>query len=87
MGYHVEALNKAIKALETITKYKDVYAIGYEAGVKATNIDCGVVWEERIDAIKADIDKQTEIHADGEFYIKNIDVKRIISKHCGGENE
>lgn len=70
-----------------ISLLKDTYAIGYKDGVKATNVDCGVVWEERIDAIKADIDKQTEIHSDGEFYIKNIDVKRIIDKHCGGDNE
>ena len=34
-------------------------------------------WEK----VKADIDKLTEIHNDGEFYIKNIDVKRIIVKH------
>ena len=81
------ALEMAIKALETIPKYKNAYNKGYDAGVKTTNVDCGVVWEERIDAIKADIDKQTEIHADGEFYIKNIDVKRIISKHCGGDKE
>ena len=70
-----------------ISLLKDTYAIGYKDGVKATNVDCGVVWEERIDAIKADIDKQTEIHSDGEFYIKNIDVKRIIDKHCGGDDE
>ena len=70
-----------------ISLLKDAWRDGYEAGVKATNVDCGVVWEERIDAIKADIDKQTEIHADGEFYIKNIDVKRIISKHCGGDTD
>ena len=82
-----DALEMAIKALETIPKYKDAYGKGWDDGAKATNVDCGVVWEERIDAIKTDIDKQTEIHSDGEFYIKNIDVKRIIDKHCGGDNE
>lgn len=48
-----------------------------------------IAWEKEyskismsiIDDIKADIDEQSEIHADGEFYIKNIDVKRIINKH------
>ena len=34
-------------------------------------------WEK----CKLEIDKQTEIHVDGELYIKNIDVKRIIDKH------
>lgn len=82
-----EAHYMSIKALETIPKYKDAYNKGWDDGAKATNVDCGFVWEERIDAIKTDIDKQTEIHSDGEFYIKNIDVKRIIDKHCGGENE
>ncbi len=32
-----------------ISLLKDTYAIGYEDGVKATNVDCGVVWEERSD--------------------------------------
>ena len=31
-----------------ISLLKDTYAIGYEDGVKATNVDCGVVWEDRI---------------------------------------
>ncbi len=34
-------------------------------------------WEK----VKAEIDEKTEIHSDGEFYIKNFDVKRIIDKH------
>lgn len=33
------------------------------------------------DKIRAEIDRKTEIHSDGEFYIKNIDVKRIIDKY------
>lgn len=36
MGYHVEALNIAIKALETIPKYKDAYNKGWDDGAKAT---------------------------------------------------
>ena len=34
-----------------------------------------------LDKIRAEIDHVTEIHSDGEFYIKNIDVKRIIDKY------
>ena len=34
-------------------------------------------WEK----VKEEIDEKTEIHSDGEFYIKNFDVKRIIDKH------
>lgn len=40
-----------------------------------------------LDKIRAEIDAQTEIHSDGEFYIKNIDVKRIINKYTKGEQE
>lgn len=36
MGYHVEALNMAIKALETIPKYKDAYGKGWDDGAKAS---------------------------------------------------
>lgn len=36
---------------------KEIYNIGYEDGVQATNVDCGVVWEERIEDIKAEIQK------------------------------
>ena len=36
---------------------------------------------EVLDKIRAEIDDATEIHSDGEFYIKNIDVKRIIDKY------
>ena len=34
-----------------------------------------------LDKIRAEIDDATEIHSDGELYIKNIDVKRIIDKY------
>ena len=37
--------------------------------------------EPILDKIRAEIDHVTEIHSDGEFYIKNIDVKRIIDKY------
>ena len=37
--------------------------------------------EPILDKIRAEIDDATEIHSDGEFYIKNIDVKRIIDKY------
>jgi hypothetical protein len=40
-----------------------------------------------IEQIRAEIDEQTEIHSDGEFYIKNIEVKRIIDKYMKGENK
>ena len=36
---------------------------------------------ELIDDIKADIDELSRIHADGEFYVTNFDVKRIVYKH------
>lgn len=38
-----------------------------------------------IEKIKAEIDEQTEIHSDGELYIKNIDVKRILAKYAEQE--
>ena len=88
------ALKMANKALETIPKYKDAYNKGYEAGVRATNIDCGVVWEERIDAIKAEAEKAKEQVYDApqdvyepDFYVREgIDfVLELIDKHCGGE--
>lgn len=80
---------KIIKVLHDIPKYKDAYAIGYNDGVKATNVDCGVVWEERIDAIKAEImalETQYPID-DNTPYISSQSVWKIINKHCGGENE
>ena len=74
-----------------IALLKDAYAIGYEDGVKATNVDFGVVWEERIDAIKAEIqevgyakDEYGSIRAD---VLKVCQVLSIIDKHCVGENE
>lgn len=85
MGYHVEALNKAIKALETIPKYKDAYNKGWDDGAKATNIDCGVVWEDRIDAIKDDIQSIFYPFKDGTGIVQ--EVLSIIDKHCGGDKE
>ena len=72
-----------------ISLLKDTYAIGYEDGVKATNVDCGVVWEERIDAIKAEI---KDLHNSHMIHFVSADgavdtVLEIIDRHCGGENE
>lgn len=39
--------------------------------------------DDAVEQIRAEIDEQTEIHSDGEFYIKNIEVKRIIDKYTG----
>ena len=72
---------------------KEAWAQGYKDGVHATNVDCGVVWEERIDAIKEEIkselleelwhDKDYEDEcAYNEGLLKAIS---IIDKHCGGE--
>ena len=40
-----------------------------------------------LEKIRAEIDEQTEIHSDGEFYIKNIDVKRILAKYAEPSEE
>ena len=74
---------------------KEIYNIGYEAGVHATNVDCGVVWEERIDAIKEEAEKAKEQVYDApqdvyepDFYVREgIDfVLELIDKHCVGDN-
>ena len=73
-----------------ISLLKDTYAIGYEDGVKATNVDCGVVWEERIDAIKADLSEEVKVYDTeyGKGYLAGIlTAQEVINKHCGGENE
>lgn len=36
---------------------------------------------EAWELVKQEIDEASEIHSDGEFYIKNFDVKRIIGRH------
>lgn len=75
-----ELKDKAIDLL------KEAWTQGYEDGVKATNVDCGVVWEERIDAIKAEImalEPQYPID-DNTPYISSQSVWKIINKHCGG---
>lgn len=78
------AVEKGIKALETIPKYKDAYGKGWIDGVNATNVDCGVVWEERIDAIKAEIQERQRTMMP---VIPVQEVFEIIDKHCGGDNE
>lgn len=46
-----------------------------------------------VEKMKKAIDEMTEIHSDGEFYIKNVDAKWIINKYLygaemsGGEEE
>lgn len=43
-------------------------------------------YSDAIEKMKKTIDEMTEIHSDGEFYIKNVDAKWIISKYlCGAE--
>lgn len=43
-------------------------------------------YSDAIGKMKKAIDEMTEIHSDGEFYIKNVDAKWIISKYlCGAE--
>ena len=67
---------------------KDIYNKGWKDGAEATAYHVELCEEENptiplsvLEDIKAEIDEQTEIHTDGEFYIKNIDVKRILDKH------
>ena len=67
---------------------KDIYNKGWKDGAEAIAYHVELCEEENptiplsvIEDIKAEIDEQTEIHTDGEFYIKNIDVKRILDKH------
>ena len=73
-----------------IALLKDTYAIGYEDGVKATNVDCGVVWEERIDAIKQEIrEAKSDNHAGGVLFIEQAyDIcLAIIDEHGGGDGK
>ena len=75
-----------------ISLLKDTYAIGYEDGVKATNVDCGVVWEERIDAIRDEIEEKRDLLMQQggvcEHSAYGLDYAiLIINAHCGGENE
>lgn len=74
---------------EVILHAKQIYAIGYQDGVEATNVDCGVVWEERIDAIREEIsDYEEEVfhrpNTDYEAYAAVRYCLDIIDKHCGG---
>ena len=80
---------------KVISLAKEIFNIGYEAGVKATNVDCGVVWEERIDAIKKDIEEYTGYIPIFDSYGNGVGYKEIklsadkiisiIDKHCGGD--
>ena len=80
---------KIIKVLSDIPKYKDAYNKGYEAGVNAVEICRDIAWEERIDAIKADIDKQYKWLMQTKHTLYDIDIafsgiKSFIDKHIGG---
>ena len=61
--------------------YDEGYSHGYIDGYKKAELDYAEERETMLDKIIAEIDDATEIHSDGEFYIKNIDVKRIIDKY------
>ena len=37
--------------------------------------------------VVSEVDKHTEIHSDGELYIKNFDVKKIIAEYKPKESE
>jgi hypothetical protein len=67
-----------------------IKALEQEPFINKSCISEGVCHEDKVkvlDKIRAELDEQTEIHSDGEFYIKNIDVKRIIDKYTKGESE
>ena len=65
---NLEAISKLLEQEpETVTEFADRCR------------ECGR--EKVLNKIRAEIDHVTEIHSDGEFYIKNIDVKRIIDKY------
>ena len=44
----------------------------------------GTSFDSVVKDIELDIDKLSRIHADGEFYVKNFDVKRVIDRHING---
>ena len=69
-----------------ISLLKDTYRQGYEDGVRATNVDCGVVWEERIDAIKEEIERVT-LFGTAYIPIEHGLLMAIIDKHIGGDKE
>ena len=37
--------------------------------------------------VVSEVDQHTEIHSDGEFYIKNFDVKKIIAEYRPKESD
>ena len=61
--------------------YNEGYSHGYMDGYTKAGLDYAEERKTMLDKIRAEIDDATEIHSDGEFYIKNIDVKRIIDKY------
>lgn len=73
--------------IETLIEQKDQYNRGYEDGVKATQVSASLTFEDILDEIKAEIDRKTEIHTDGELWIRNIDTKRIINSKTESEGQ
>lgn len=78
---HILAIQMAVGALKADANLEQIkenrYNQGYYDGYKhATEMATAV-----INQIKLEIDEKSDIHPDGEFYIKNIDVKRIIERH------
>lgn len=43
----------------------------------------GTPLDDALDMIRAEIDKQSQMHLDGDLYIKNSDVKKILAKYEG----
>lgn len=93
--YNCESVDMVIRNLPSVTpKYTDE-EIDKAQAVEQAYVDNMVelaveeIKERYSDAIgkmKKAIDEMTEIHSDGEFYIKNVDAKWIISKYlCGAE--
>ena len=37
--------------------------------------------------VVSEVDKHTELHSDGEFYVKNFDVKKIIAEYKSKEGD
>lgn len=42
--------------------------------------ECAILHGTPLDDLKKEIDKESVMHMDGEIYIRNIDVKRILGK-------
>lgn len=76
----LEILDKGL----TVTEFADSCR---ECGAKYGKYIKALEQQPVLDKIRAEIDHVTEIHSDGEFYIKNFDVKRIIDKYKAESEE